>query len=305
MAIVLPGAPDFFGKNSLGSTFRTDIFKFRDLNLVTEAGAPVGQFDKGALFANLADYKLYLSVNYKEDYTPDVAWYKFDGSGNDSSGNGYTATMSNITYPTGKYSNAALLNGTDGKITLSGADINIQPLADSTEPTISFWIKFSGIETPGDEVFVLERYTDANNYLRIGIKNQAGVYGVNFKWNTPTGGIDTTDTTVPLEADTWTHIIFMGTDEATSTLHNLYINGGAETGFSAAQDPGPAFVGDEDWTIGYSTLDSSYGDGSFMIDDLKIWTTDRGSNATNKYFETTSLEQNDWRVFTGTFTKAV
>ena len=304
MAISLPNDEGILDFKKRMRTIRTDIFKFENLNIITEAGVPSGQWDKGTLFANASDYKLYLAVNYKEDYLPNVAWYKFNGNGSDEI-NSYTATTTNITFPAGKYGNAAYLNGSDGKITLPGNQINIQPLADATQPTISFWIKFSGIETPGDQVYVLERYTDANNYLLISIENEAGVYGVRFKWNTPTGGVDVTDTTIPLEADTWTHIIFVGYDAGTSCSHQLYIDQADNSGFSSAQDPGPSFVGDENWTIGYSEVETSYGDGTFLIDDLKISTTNKGNDTTDRYFEYSSLDQNDWRVFSGSLAKAI
>ena len=64
-----------------------------------------------------------------------IAYYKLDSNANDSSGNGYNGTATNITYGNGRFNEAANFNGSNSSI------LATSPTQGNTDASYSFWIK--------------------------------------------------------------------------------------------------------------------------------------------------------------------
>ena len=69
-----------------------------------------------------------------------LAYYKLDSNANDSSGNGYNGTASNITYGNGRFNEAANFNGSSSYVTLSDS---ITTQMGNNNFSFSFWVYFN------------------------------------------------------------------------------------------------------------------------------------------------------------------
>jgi hypothetical protein len=143
-----------------------------------------------------------------------AAWYKLDGNANDSSGNGYNGTPSNITYTTGQFGQAASFNGTNSGITISDtADLRL-----TGDYTISLWLNVSSMGTiqrpinkddandfSAGYAFVVETNGDLSWVHNDGSTNQIWATGVS------------------LSANTWYNITCVYSDSL--NLRTIYLNG--------------------------------------------------------------------------------
>ena len=145
--------------------FRTELFKFAELNIQNIAGVPAGQWPEGSMFANVFDKLFYISTNYKRTETPDLLWLKFNGNTQD-----YSSKLSKIqantsgspNYNTGQYGKGLELDGSDDKVTLSGFNLDT-----SKTNTFSFWIKPEISTTNGEKIYVFETYIGTLDFFLI------------------------------------------------------------------------------------------------------------------------------------------
>lgn len=268
MALKLPEQQQIFKKRS--PTFRTDIIKFGgDLQLITAAGPPSGNWEETAFFLNNADQKLYASVSWKQGNTPDGLWYKFNGTAVDFSGNGNNGTVSGTAgYTPVKYNQGLTLEGTDTKVTIP----NALGLAWDADWTISFWCTVPNLTVNGEEVTILEQYKDADDYVTIKIRRISGNTRLIVAW--ARGGAETVEMNLLLGNGelTWIGLHYDLSDTSLRALK--YVTSTETEEDTVVTMPTIAFT-TEDYTMGYSAVTSSYGDASFNIDDFKIWTSTR------------------------------
>lgn len=140
-----------------------------------------------------------------------VAWYRFEGNVNDSSGNNYTGTPTNITYGTGKLGQDAVFNGGTSYITVPGLTGNLP--SGTTPRTVSFWAKPSSTASHGDIVSWGSNYTAGHRFSvlmqaggRLDLIGQSDDHTSNYYFS----------------AGQWTHVTV--TFNGTSTLI-FYVNG--------------------------------------------------------------------------------
>ncbi len=286
MSINIPDQIQVFKRGT--TILRTDIIKFAgDIQLLTAAGPPSGQYDVGVLFFNNDDKKLYASANYKNNNLPATAWFKFDGNVKDFSGNNIIATLTGGSYEAGQYGKALKIDGVDDKLSIPKA-------GGWTSSSFNCWIKLPADWANGDQAFFLERYHDATNFYTWSIEGNVSNQGV-IRLRIDRQGLGPADnsyTTVPITRNVWTYISI----QTQNTSKIVRVDGSSESdspGFTMADDQ---YAG-EPQVMGNSTLDTSFGNQDYLIDDLKIW-----GNAKNETpIDQSNLDKNQWASFTGTY----
>ncbi len=271
---------------------RADIFKFLEGNieLITAAGAPVGQWAEGTMFANLTDGKLYLSSNFRDLNLPSIAWHKFDGNVTDYSENGRHGTFTNENYDGGYYSKAADLNGVDNSIELPADEIG-------AALSYNFWLKLPADFTEDDLVYIVSRKQSSQNYYVVSIVGNASNQGiVNWKFNGKNSGEQTHSfTTIPITRNTWVYLCVKMQDGSIAVDRD-----GVNEHYSGGSNLNDVFTTESRWT-GYSIWDTSFGNKDFLMDDLKIWSGIKNPTVIDK----SNLDKNQWYSYPGTYVKYI
>ena len=146
-----------------------------------------------------------------------TAYYKLDNNANDSSGNGYNGTASNVTYGNGRFNEAANFNGSSSKITIT----NFQALSTYS---VSMWLKAS---SQGQDKVILSPYNgtnvDANALAVLNGGTQIYIFTNTFPNNFSISASDTT----ALFNNNWNNLTYT-VDTASNSL-KIYINGVEKT----------------------------------------------------------------------------
>ena len=145
-----------------------------------------------------------------------LAWYKFDGNANDSSGNGYNATATNVSYVTGLYSNAASFNGSSSYTTFPTSN-NFSGDAVS----FSFWVN-----TASDYEMILTNYGDSSSASRFNF----WIFGSNafyIEYYQTSNIYSRFFSDRVYSYNTWHHVvlIFDSADFSYPNIMKLYVNG--------------------------------------------------------------------------------
>ncbi len=206
-----------------------------------------------------------------------TAYYKLDSNANDSSGNGYNGTATDVTYGNGRFGNAGEFNGTSSYIS-TGINVSTTLM---TSRSYSFWFK-QNLNTNTSRIFGGANAGVTNNGM-FRIREDNGTinyYSIN-------NGVYTWTTT--LTNDVWTHVAL--TD--TGSLAKLYING-----VEIASPSTSTFTTttNTNLQIGRGRANSgsitNYANGS--IDQVRIFNSALSAgNVTSLYNESTVVESTD------------
>ena len=273
MTLKIPGGFQL-GKETGKLIARQDILKFGNfnLNIIEAAGVPRGQHEEGTLFFNGFDRKLYLAYDYKKGNTPDLLWYKFNDNAQDfSSGQKTNGTLAGSpVFVAGQHGNAITLDATDDKVTI----VSAMGLDFAADWTFSYWIKLGGATwADGDKVYLLTRFKDANEYFEIYLQHDSGNASIKMKvrWNNGAGEtIEQVTTVIDNGVDNWVYVHYSHDTSANIITGRIKDDSGEAGRDEAATLPAIAFT-TEDFEIGFSNVDSSFGDQSVLIDSLKIF----------------------------------
>lgn len=287
MALSL-GQEQIFKRRS-GTVLRTDIIKFgSDIQFISVAGPPSGQYEVGILFFNNDDKKLYASANYKQNNLPTIQWFKFDGNVTDFSGNQNNGTLTGGSYEAGFYSKALKVDGSDDKLSIPCTEAG-------RNFSFNFYIKLPSDFVNGNVIYIYERFKDANDYEVVKITGNGANNGIiNWRHNRAGTADESHDySTVPITRDTWTYIsIRVSSSGGTITMD---VDGSTEND-SIGSTSSNNFTA-EPRVIGFSEFDSSFGSQDFLIDELKIWT----GGVVPSTIDKSNLDKNQWASFTGTY----
>ncbi len=295
------GTPRVIGqRGGMNLIVRQDSLLFRDFNMemTHEAGAPIGDYEEGSMFFNLVDVKTYFAANYKITSTPDLAWYKCNAIVDDeiqnfTSGPKLKATaVGSPAVVAGKYGNAITLDGIDDKLELPATlGLNL-----SSDWCISFWVYINAPFANLEEIHILERYLDVGHRVTIYIQGDAGTHGeIHVNWNSDANNGDVT-TALPMTLDTWHHVQITHNNAANQI--DFRINGSLDT---AAATIGSVAFTTEKFVIGESQFWGNFGDTSYLIDDIKIWDTNRNIfSGKRNSIDMLNLDKIHWGSFNGT-----
>jgi len=216
-------------------------------------------------------------VNYPAGTTP-VAYYKLDNSSEDFSTGGNDGTDTNIEYRFGRFGQAAVFNGTNGKIStpITSSDIG-------TSFTISCWVN---VDAASDNYHV-----PIGNYSLSGGWYMAMFNNMKFNFYSSVGGIDFS-TTATYEYGNWYHFCVVFTNN--SDL-KVFINGDKETN-SQSVAAGTSTAGIQIGVIGsYSSSTNTEFDGK--IDQVRIYDTAlTDSQVTELYNEKPEVDTSNFKA---------
>ena len=149
-----------------------------------------------------------------------TAYYKLDSNANDSSGNGYNGTASNVTYGNGRFNEAGNFNGTNSIISLPS---NLISGTTDSDYSVSMWVKFNTLPTsnfisligPNLSVFRLLLYYNSGSTYNV---NLLRTFGGSYYYTSASTGIQAT-----LSTGQYYNIIV--TYQSSNKLVNGYLNG--------------------------------------------------------------------------------
>jgi hypothetical protein len=175
--------------------------------------------------ASVASYQLDASSGL--DTTADTAYpiantayYKLNGNANDSSGNGYNGTTSNVTYAAGRFGQATVFNGTNSVVTLPGNT----SISQENNFSLSLWVKPNGF--PNAYNTLIRFYSNFRNYADIRPGGILGFNNSNNQIDTPSGTI---------QDGVWQHVVMT---KSSTTGTAIYVNGVSVV--TDSSDTGPA-----------------------------------------------------------------
>jgi hypothetical protein len=208
-----------------------------------------------------------------------TAYYKLNGNANDSSGNGYNGTASNITYAAGRFGNAAVFNGTSEIVAANsilpssgGFAISWWQKTTQADNTYSYTIDTGGASL-GNGLYISTHRTDVG--LQFGFKN-GSTFGSSI---IPYSSAERTQ---------WTHFCFSWDGTTSANAFKMYKNNVATSFTSTVTNNGSAYP----FRIGRSYNGTDYFGGS--IDQVRIFSTAlTAGNVTSLYNEGTVVESTD------------
>lgn len=188
------------------------------------------------------------------------ALWHFNGNSTDSSGNGLNGTDTSVTYPSGKFSQCGLFNGTSSKIVLTD-NAKLKP---TSSFTILAWLRFT---SAGGVWFS----SCATPTVTQGIQGRASSGKIEFRIATSSGSKDSNNAPGPLQSKTtfndgiW-HLVTLVWDSATMII---YMDGALNN--TLAWTSAPNYAATNYVRIGCENQTGS--DGSFFngsIDELSL-----------------------------------
>jgi len=207
------------------------------------------------------------------------AYYKLNGNANDSSGNGYNGTASNVTYAGGRFGQTGVFNGSNSKIEISGLN---SFLASSSSKSWSCWVKTTSTGNIGNRAIISDYGNGVGNYNFDCFLTP--VDGKVLLYSSAGGSSVGMTSLVTINDGVWHHICAVQ-DTATTNL-KLYIDSNLQGSI----------------TIGTGTRLSSlfigtYGAGYYWdgeIDQVRIFSSALSAgNVTSLYNESTVVESTD------------
>lgn len=181
-----------------------------------------------------------------------LAWWKFDGTVNDSSTNGNNLTLFSGTYTNGQINNALYFNGTSDYAYLAG-------FGNFTTQDFSFaWWLRQGSSGYGTLLFKGSYAARGYDVLTYGTTTNYGVY---MRVNSPTSINYVAPSELPCN-NTWNHIALV---RSASTLY-WYSNGVAWTSSTLTNNPKSS---GEDFGIAVYSKYTTFG--KFTMDDLRTY----------------------------------
>ncbi len=192
-----------------------------------------------------------------------VAWWKFDENtgvvGNDATGNGNSATMTQTTWKTGKTGSAAGFNGTNSYVS-----VNDNPLFTPAALTVSAWVKFNQLATvKGDDEWIIthDHSTDPYDTFLLYLQSANDTFAVTMSNSVLSGTyVQGTTTVVP---GRWYHVGFI----YNGTTLKLYVDGIEE---GSVNFSGTVFDGDGNLSIG-AEVGGFGGNTDGAIDDVRLY----------------------------------
>ena len=122
-----------------------------------------------------------------------LAYYKLDSNANDSSGNGYNGTATNVTYGNGRFNEAGNFNGSSSRILLPS---NLISGTTDSDYSVSMWVKFNTLPTSNFisligsnsniSVFRLLLYYNSGSTYNVGVLR---TFGGSYYYNSANTGI--------------------------------------------------------------------------------------------------------------------
>lgn len=201
-----------------------------------------------------------------------AVYYKLDGNATDSSGNGNNGTDSNVTWANGRFSQAAVFNGSNSFI-----DTNYTLPADSTM-SFSFWINVASL--PSDDRYILSDLSSSGTDRRLDIRLK-GSDGAKLYIDIGNGTSNTTSNNTGFipTVNTWYNIVVT----LNGTSINVYINNGTAISMTSSVSFGTA--GARSLSLGRAgDYNGAYYNGS--IDQVRIFGSAlSASNVTDLYNE--------------------
>ncbi len=283
MPITFPEKQNLFKRTNI---FRTELFKFAELNIQNKTGAPAGQWLEGSMFVNLFDKLFYVSTNFKRTDTPNKLWLKFNGNVQDYSsktGKTQVTTEGSPSYEAGKYGRSIELDGINDKLTLNGFNFDI-----SNQVNISFWLYVDGGFSTGDNAYIFETITAGVDKVRINLNKSGGSLPYIHVLTRATGhsGESSAFTDENLALNTWQHIQIYFSSTADVSLK---IDKGST--YTKSHNFAPAFT-TESSTMGFGSAE--FGDAKIRIDAFKIWEGAENRLTTKNELDYENLDLNHW-----------
>ena len=293
MALEL-GIPQIIGKK-VGEKLlaKQDILSFTSasLRMVNSPGPPIGKYNHGDFFLNGADRKLYFQVNHKLAHMPTLAWYKCNSVTDDELIDNVlakTGTISGPTLGTGKYGRCLSFDGVNDKVTLPD-DLHVD---ENSTWNFSCWVYFPNWDID-DRIYLFERYVDFNHFFKLYIREEnlrkAYLY---FQYRDGTHSEDNYMQAGWMEPGNWYHISI----SYSGSVFRATVNGGSQRNLTLAVEP-MGFT-TEEYNLGYSTLNTSYGTTDFLMDGIKVWNEDRHTDANYPKIDLLNIDENQWVSYT-------
>ena len=226
-----------------------------DQSQSSETSSSAMQFYNGTAWKNFVN-KVPCTTDNAAYPVTNTAYYKLNNNANDSSGNGYNGTASNVTYAAGKFDDAAVFNGTSSYI-----DTN----ATFTPDLMSFSVWVKPTNSSSTRYVSSNRGGNSTNYkgVDLGITPSGNIYS-RFD-NGGSRGSSNSDT-VPVPLNIWTHLAF--TIDMSNSIQKVYKNGV----FVYQETTSGSVATGNDFYIGrYYFSSSDYWQGS--IDQIRIFSS--------------------------------
>ena len=166
-----------------------------------------------------------------------LAYYKLDSNANDSSGNSYNGTATNVTFVNGRFNEAAKFNGSSSKINL-GTSSNFS-ITTTGALSISMWIKTTSTTTG----YVISKADDSGDY-EWSIEQLSNGTLTLYAYTSAGGVASTINNTAVINDGNWHNLVGVIVNNTSTTL---YIDGIAATSTSfsgtAASTSTPTLIG--------------------------------------------------------------
>jgi len=195
-----------------------------DQSQSSETSSSAMQFYNGTAWKNFVNKTPCTTDNAAFPIT-NLAYYKLNNNANDSSGNSYNGTTSNVTYAAGKFDDAAAFNGSSSYITLPTNFLN------SSTQTISAWVNPSSVSANGVIYSSYDYQTGPSKgtYIRVSsggivqLTVHDGDCGTMYPADPNCTGVTQLVSPSAIPTNTWTHIV--GVIGGSGNPMTIYING--------------------------------------------------------------------------------
>jgi hypothetical protein len=214
-------------------------------------------------------YTVYWSVTGGPALPAFVAYYPFDDSAADTSGNGRTATLTNAGYTTGRTGSAVSLNGTNGYVSLPSGILN-----GASAFSIALWVRVNTL-TSWARVFDFGTGTGVNMFLTPRSSTGTARFAITTGGS---GGEQRIEAPAALPVGAWTHVAVT----RTGNLGILYVNG-AEVARNTAMTLSPSSLGNttQNW-FGRSQYGDPYLDGA--LDSVRLYSRALSASEVSGFF---------------------